>query len=227
MMGKRSNFPRRERDFYPTPGKAVPSLIPWLKHERIRAFAEPCCGDGDLARCLEASGLVCVYSGDIATGQDALALDDYGEIDAIVTNSPFAKPLMHELIAHFQKIAPTWLLLEWDWSANEHARPFLRSCTDMVPIGRLKWVPNSPYNNGKQNYGWYRFRAGHTSGPVLHPRGSAPDARPSRSCEQCGASYRPQRTDARFCSDACRQRACRSRPKRDIAVTRHWQVTSP
>ena len=27
-MGKRSNFPRRERDFYPTPRAAVLPLIP-------------------------------------------------------------------------------------------------------------------------------------------------------------------------------------------------------
>ena len=63
-MGKRSNFERRERDFYPTPAKAVAPLIPILRG--IRTFAEPCCGDGALVRHLEALGLRCVYTGDIA-----------------------------------------------------------------------------------------------------------------------------------------------------------------
>jgi hypothetical protein len=30
-MGKRSNFERRERDFYPRPFEAVPPLIPYLR----------------------------------------------------------------------------------------------------------------------------------------------------------------------------------------------------
>ena len=84
-MGKRSNFGRRERDAYPTPAVAVAPLSPWLHRHGIRRFAEPCCGDGDLARHLQAFGLHCVYAGDIATGQDALALEHYGDIDAGIT----------------------------------------------------------------------------------------------------------------------------------------------
>ena len=75
-MGKRSNFPRRDRDLYPTPRSAVLPLIPHLRG--IRTFAEPCCDDGALVRHLESFGLRCVYAGDIATGQDALALESYG-----------------------------------------------------------------------------------------------------------------------------------------------------
>jgi hypothetical protein len=72
-MGKRSNFERREADFYPTPRAAVLPLIPHLRG--IHTFAEPCAGDGALVRHLESFGLRCVYSGDIRTGQDALALN--------------------------------------------------------------------------------------------------------------------------------------------------------
>ena len=61
-------------------------LIPYLRG--IRTFAEPCAGDGALVRHLEAVGLRCVYSGDIRTGQDALAFNCYGSADAIITNSP-------------------------------------------------------------------------------------------------------------------------------------------
>ena len=64
-------------------------------------------------------GLRCVYAGDIATGQDALALDTYGDADAIITNPPYTRELMHRLIAHFQRIAPTWLLIDYDWVGDQ------------------------------------------------------------------------------------------------------------
>ena len=100
-MGKRSNFPRRERDFYPTPCAAVLPLIPWLRE--VRTFAEPCCGDGALVRHLESFGLRCVYAGDITTGQDALACNQYGGADCGITNPPYTRPLMHALIEHFTR----------------------------------------------------------------------------------------------------------------------------
>jgi hypothetical protein len=115
-MGKRSNFERIPRDFYPTPFAAVPPLIARLRG--VRTFAEPCCGDGALVRHLESFGLHSVYAGDIATGQDALARDSYGDADAIITNPPYTRELMRRLIAHFREIAPTWLLLPADWMHN-------------------------------------------------------------------------------------------------------------
>src|SRR3954449_6321136 len=108
-MGKRSDFERRPGDFYATPRAAVLPLVPYLRG--IRTFAEPCAGDGALVRHLESFGLRCVYSGDIGAGKDALAVDDYGAADVIVTNPPWSRDQMHTLIRHFQNIAPTWLLL--------------------------------------------------------------------------------------------------------------------
>ena len=213
-MGKRSNFPRRERDFYPTPRAAVLPLVPWLRG--LRTFAEPCCGDGALMRHLESFGLRCAYAGDITTGQDALAIDWYGMIDAIVTNPPHRRDVMHGLIAHFQRIAPTWLLLDMDWLSTKQAAPFVVSCTSVLPIGRVKWIEGSKCT-GKDNYSWYRFEAGHTSGPILLV--SDPTRRSSRSCEQCGRPYVPRRSDSRTCSNACRQRTYRERPKRNADVT--------
>ena len=77
-------------------------LIPYLRG--IRSFAEPCAGDGALVRHLESFALRCVYAGDIRTGQDALELDHYGAADAIITNPPWSRELMHPLIQHFQRI---------------------------------------------------------------------------------------------------------------------------
>jgi hypothetical protein len=215
-MGKRSNFERRDADFYVTPRLAVVPLIPFLKG--IRTFAEPCAGDGALIRHLQGFGLYCVYSGDIRTGQDALAINSYGTVDAIVTNPPYTRDLMHLLIAHFQRIAPTWLLLESDWAQTKQATPFMATCSDIVAIGRVRWIEGSKHT-GKDNYAWYRFDAAHTTGPVFHCRDRMIAARRTGVCTQCGKRYEPQRSSARFCSPACRQAAYRNRLSVTVGVT--------
>ena len=218
LMGKRSNFERREADFYPTPRAAVVPLIPHLRG--IRHFAEPCEGDGAFARHLEEFGLRCVYAGDIRNGQDALKFDHYGAADAIITNPPYTRPVMHALIEHFQRIAPTWLLLESDWASTRQASPFMASCSDIVAIGRVKWIEGSKHT-GKDNHAWYRFHARHSSGPVFHCR-SGDTVTPIRRtgiCEQCRNVYEPQRSSSRFCSQTCRQRAHRNRLSVTSSVT--------
>jgi hypothetical protein len=168
-MGKRSDFKRRSLDLYPTPLAAVRPLIPFLNG--TRRFAEPCAGDGDLVRHLVSFGLICAYAGDVSTGRDALARDSYGKIDAIITNPPHTRDLMHQMIVHFRVIAPTWLLIDLDWVANLQAVPYLPYCSDIVIIGRVKWIENSPFT-GKENYGWYRFDAmQHGSARIHNHRG--------------------------------------------------------
>ena len=180
-MGKRSSFKRLKGDFYKTPREAVLPLIAHLNG--TRRFAEPCCGDGRLVRHLESFGLKCVYAGDIRLGQDALARKRYGpngRIDAIITNPPYTRPIMHPLIAHFASIAPTWLLMELDWAATRQAAPFLPSCSDIVVIGRIKWFPRSRHI-GKQNFGWFRFDARHKDGPHFHPRAASGEQQHDRA----------------------------------------------
>ncbi|WP_207234463.1 hypothetical protein [Bradyrhizobium sp. Leo170] len=222
-MGKRSNFERHDRDFYPTPLKAMLPLVPFLRRDGVKTFAEPCAGDGDLVRHLESFGLRCVYAGDIATGQNALAIERYvGNPDVGITNPPFKYPedhkrstrLLHDLIRHFLDLrVPFWLLLPHDWSANKGSKPYLLRCSDIVPIGRVKWIPNSEYDGGYENSCWYRFDPSQIKGhPVLHGRDQK-EVIPARrrTCEQCGKAYTPQRSSSRFCSGACRTRACRQR----------------
>ena len=52
---------------------------------------------------------------------------------------------MHQLIVHFQSLRPTWLLLELDWTATLQAVPYMQACTDVVSIGRLRWIPGSKH----------------------------------------------------------------------------------
>ena len=171
-MGKRSNFEPDPKDFYRTPRAAALPLIPHLRAAGVRSFAEPCAGDGALVRHLESFGLQCVYSGDIEQGQDALKLTaaDLNGADAIITNPPYdtkhRRKLMHAMILHFQSPAPTWLLLHYDWGANEHAPPFLDRCSNIVVIGRVIWMPGTK-TGGMENFAWYRFDAGFTGDTVF------------------------------------------------------------
>ena len=127
---------------------------------------------------------------------------------------------MHALIEHFQNMAPTWLLLDADWKQTHQAAPFLPHCSDIVAIGRVKWIEGSKHT-GKDNHAWYRFDAGHKSGPVFHWRGQSEIISPQRTrvCEQCGKRYEPQRSSSRFCSPACRQRAHHKRFSVTFSVT--------
>jgi hypothetical protein len=205
-----SKFARADHDFYRTPAKAVPSLIPYLRASGIRTFAEPCCGEGDLIRHLESFGLRCVYRGDIATGQDALATERYGELrfDAIITNPPFSHK--RELIAHFLRIAPTWLLLPVDFTCNENAATLMVNCSDVVPIGRVKWIAGTKHGSF-ENFVWLRFDARHVSRPVIHGRDQVEIRSRSRRCANCDRAYAPQRSTSKFCGNACRQAAYRER----------------
>jgi hypothetical protein len=113
----------------------------------------------------------------------------YGGADAIITNPPYIRPLMHALIEHFARSLPTWLLLETDWACTKQAAPFLRSCSDIVSVGRLRWIEGTSMS-GMQNFAWYRFNARHSAGPMFHAHGSAPVSSRVSLCVQCGKAYR-------------------------------------
>ncbi|MCB5205032.1 hypothetical protein LH464_21435 [Neorhizobium sp. T786] len=163
-MGKRSDFERRKNDAYQTPAAAVTPLIGYLRG--IKTFAEPCVGEGKLVRSLESFGLECVWSGDIETGQDALTDETLSStrFDAIITNPPWTRQILHPMIQRFQSIAPTWLLFDADWVHTRQAAPFLDQCSHIVSVGRVKWIEDSAFS-GKDNAAWHRFHAQHTGGP--------------------------------------------------------------
>jgi hypothetical protein len=163
-MGKRSNFPRRKHDAYATPHHGMVSVVPFLQAEGIRTFAEPCAGNGDLVDHLSCYQFRCVHAGDILHGDDAFSHHDFPGADAIITNPPWTRALMHPLIVHFMAILPTWLLFDADWAHTKQAAPFLRHCSHIVSAGRIKWIPGSKHT-GKDNAAWYRFERRHVDGP--------------------------------------------------------------
>ena len=160
-MGKRSDFERIPRDFYPTPAEAVAPLLAQLAPRTF--FAEPCAGNGALIDHLMAAGHGCGRAWDIAPQradidrQDALTgVVDEGAIDCFITNPPWDRRVLHPLIVHLSDQAPTWLLFDADWVHTRQAAPFLPRLRRIVSVGRIKWIPDSTMT-GKDNCAWHLF----------------------------------------------------------------------
>jgi hypothetical protein len=167
-MGKRSDFERRERDYYPTPVSAVLPLLPYIKD--IPAFCEPCVGDGAIVRALgdhvpcfdaldvEPIGEAIVY----ARHADALTLkhSECEQFTHFITNPPWpsgraGEPTMG-LIRHLADLRPTWMLLPADFMHNRYASEVMNYCQMIVSVGRVKWIEDSDHA-GKDNAAWYHF----------------------------------------------------------------------
>lgn len=164
-MGRRSDFPRIARDAYQTiDPRAVEMLLPHLRG--IKTFAEPCAGEGYLVGQLQDAGMRCVYEGDISYGYDALTypFDQDASFDAIISNVPWDRAILHAMILRFQAMAPTWLLFDAEWAHTKQSAPFMDQCSHIVSVGRLKWIPGTKMT-GKESCAWYRFHAQHTGGP--------------------------------------------------------------
>jgi hypothetical protein len=165
-MGKRSTFTRRPQDAYDTPLAPVLPLVPHLPPSFT--YWEPCGGQYDLVEHLSAAhaGAVCEIASDVKPRDgrvfrvDALRatpadVDSTG-VDMIVTNPPWTRPLLHQMIYRFSYMRPTWLLFDADWMHTKQARPYLSYCQRIVAVGRVKWIADSN-NTGKDNAAWYLF----------------------------------------------------------------------
>lgn len=158
-MGKRSDFERAPRDFYPTPAEAVRPLLPHL--EPRSRFVEPCAGNGALIDHLTAAGHVCARAWDIEPQRADIDRADaltklVGNLGCFITNPPWSRDVLHLLIVHLSDQAPTWLLFDADWIHTRQAAPYLNRLRKIVAVGRVKWIPDSKFT-GKDNACWYLF----------------------------------------------------------------------
>jgi len=159
-MGKRSDFERVSKDYYPTPISAVIPLLPHLMPNAT--FYEPCAGDGRLINHLESNKLLCKGAWDIEPQADnikeadALELDLSSGADYIITNPPWDRNLLHPMIEHFSNQLPTWLLFDADWMHTKQSIPFMNRCEAIISVGRVKWIEGSK-SSGKDNCCWYLF----------------------------------------------------------------------
>jgi hypothetical protein len=170
-VGKRSNFPRMEKDYYVTPKSAVLPLLPFLSPRTL--FAEPCAGSGELIDHLVGEGHKCVWATDVAPRRPDVAQTDARTIDeherfrgttTIITNPPWTRSLMHPIIEHLSSMYRCWFLFDADWMHTKQSSELIKKCDTIISVGRVKWMPDTPYV-GKDNCCWYRFLPGHADGP--------------------------------------------------------------
>ena len=178
-MAKNNNnqvFERRPQDFYPTPVKPTKILLPYLKPKT--KFVEPCCGDGQLIRNLEAEGHKCTFASDIedrgypdAAVKDGMLLTeaDCKGATHIISNLPWKPNMLHPLLKHFVSLRPTWILLYTDWLFTEHPILFKGQIVKVVAVGKVKWIAESTHE-GKENSGWYLFDKDHNGEIILIPK---------------------------------------------------------
>lgn len=158
-MGKRNNFEKKPRDFYPTfDPRAVEPLVPFI---RGKTYAEPCYGDGDLEDLLM-DVATCKWRSDVretvgsSKVMDALSLtkEQLSGIDLIVTNPPFTRSILMPMLSHFITLKPTWLLLPADYMHNIYFGDAMRKCQKVVSVGRLQWIKDSEHSSA-DNFCWY------------------------------------------------------------------------
>lgn len=163
-MGKRSDFQRVAKDFYPTTDpRAIPEVF--IKEIRGKTYAEPCCGMGDLVDLL-ADIAICRWESDIeyrGAGKvwDAMCLSSHEleKCSLIVTNPPYAKQVLLPMIDHFISLKPTWLLLPSDLMHNQYFGSYMRKCSKVISVGRIKWFEDSKHTS-TDNFCWYFWPKG-------------------------------------------------------------------
>lgn len=174
LMGKRSNFERKSRDYYATPKECINPLLPFLT--KVNTFSEPCAGDGALIHHLQEHWLICNQASDIEPMDvgmielDALKLteEDVKDCEVIITNPPWTRSIFHPMIEHFCSLRPTWLLADADWIHNKSSRRFIEChLRKIVSVGRVKWFGNT---SGKDNACWYLFEKNYTQAPKFYGR---------------------------------------------------------
>lgn len=168
-MSKRSKFEPRAKDFWPTPQKAAAPLLPYLPPRTV--FAEPCAGNGALIDLLEAAGHQCIWATDTSPMRPDVAFADAMDLrnigaDMFITNPPWRREVLHPMIRHLSSMLPTWLLFDADWGFTKQSAGLIQRCSRIVPIGRVKWIPDSKFS-GMDSCAWYEFLPGHQSGPRL------------------------------------------------------------
>lgn len=151
-MGKRSKFPKIPKDKYmTTDSRAVRPLLDYFGDIRF-SYYEPCVGNGDLVKLL--GWAECVGYSD--EERDARTYQYRTKADYFITNPPWTREILHPIIENLRKQLPTWLLFDSDWMFTSQSNPYMKYCSIVLPVGRLKWIPGTTVS-GKDNCAWYLF----------------------------------------------------------------------
>lgn len=162
-LGKTS-FERKEKDFYPTGIKPLEVLEYYLPQNLT--YCEPCAGAFDLIDNLTElrKDIKCNASFDIIprdiriTKKSALdiELDDVLNCDCFITNPPYKWEMFNPITEHLLTLKPVWYLIPADFMHNKRMIPFMKKCSKIVSVGRIKWYENSKATS-TDNFCWYYF----------------------------------------------------------------------
>jgi len=155
----KGKFMRSKRDFYQTPPDAVLPLIEILGSPCT--YVEPCAGNGALIDALADHGCDCEIAFDIEPQRHDIFKLDAREVNLsggtkIITNPPWSRPILHELINIFSRQCETWLLFDADWMHTKQAAAYLKYCHAIITVGRCKWIHGSKHVRF-DNAAWYLF----------------------------------------------------------------------
>lgn len=190
-MGHRSSFDRIPKDLYRTwDRRAVQPLLPFLAPGT--RYIEPFAGAGDLINQLSPYAS-CEYASDVDPLAPGIDTADFRAVrvrpgQAVITNPPWTRKLLHEAIVHFSNMGPTWFLFDAAWGFTQQAAPFAERWRRTVVVGRLKWIPGSR-DDAKDDAAWYEFgQPLPGTFPTFYPYRCAPvsQERAKRICADCG-----------------------------------------
>lgn len=167
MSKLRSNFNKVPSDQYfsydPRIGE---SLKPYLPKQEF-TFIEPFAGKGHLIDQIQYycphAKLISAF--DIENSSTKIIKIDIRNAkinsvpDYFISNPPFSRSFMKltkEQIIKFRKIAPTWMLLPFATACNKGFAEQMEYCTKIVPVGRIRWIPNSEHDETK-DIAWFKF----------------------------------------------------------------------
>ena len=163
-MGKRSTFSRLPRDAYSTPAEAVAPLLPYL--EPGARFFEPCAGEGRLIEHLVNAGHICVGRCDLPIDARTWRYLSIESGVIFITNPPWSRPALHDIIVNLSNQAPAWLLIDAGWAHTRQSIPYLPRLRKIVSVGRLKWIKDSPFT-GKDDCAWHLFDLPQSDEPAI------------------------------------------------------------
>ncbi|TIT00213.1 hypothetical protein [Mesorhizobium sp.] len=169
------NFDCIPSDFYVTPPRALPPLLPFLEPQR--RYVEPAAGNGALIDLLAQHGHCCVAAFDIDPHRNDIAarnaLDlgeaDLGDATIFLTNLPWSWPVFPQLVKHLIALRPLWTLAPARFAHAARSATLVDRCSHIVCVPRLQWIPGTR-DQSTQDTVWLRFDASHRGGPHFYPR---------------------------------------------------------
>ena len=181
MPQRFSEYPRKERDDYPTPPLVTETVIPHLKALNVTSIWEPAAGQGEMAAALANAGFT-VTATDLNSGVDFLDDKTWSQAvsrcNAIVTNPPYGQ--QGKLAVRFIERAldlmrprrgAVAMLLKVDFDSGLTRRRFFADCpawmTKVVLLKRIQWFKSPTGNTSSDNHAWHLWSWRHDGPPRL------------------------------------------------------------